>query len=166
MATFLSFSYGSNMLGARIRARVPSARALGIARLDAHALRWHKLGRDGSGKCDVVRHDRPGACVWGVVHEIALAEKPALDRAEGLGHGYDERSVVLAATSGPVEALLYVATRIDAAALPFDWYHALVLAGAREHRLPEGYVLALAAQRTQPDTDRARWRLHHSLISR
>lgn len=163
MTTFLNFSYGSNMLGARIRARVPSARAIGIARLDGHALRWHKLGRDGSGKCDVVADAAPGAAVWGVVHEIVRAEKPALDAAEGLGRGYDERGVALLLDGRPVDVLLYVATAIDPAAVPFDWYHALVIAGAREQRLPAAYVAMLERQPTKADPDQARAALHRAL---
>ena len=41
----LNFAYGSNMLRARIQARVPSARAIGTALLAAKALRWHKRGQ-------------------------------------------------------------------------------------------------------------------------
>lgn len=163
MHVFLNFSYGSNMLGARIRKRVPSARGLGIACLEGHTLRWHKPGRDGSGKCDVVPDAAPGAGVWGVVHEIACDEKPALDRAEGLGQGYDERLVRLSVAGRPIDALLYIATRIEPSPLPFDWYHALVVAGARQHGLPAAYQATIEAQPTQPDHDEARSTQHWTL---
>ena len=51
-ATLLYFAYGSNLHPERLRERVPSAESLGVARLEAHVLRFHKRGRDGSGKCD------------------------------------------------------------------------------------------------------------------
>ena len=40
--------------------------------------------------------------------------------------------------------------------VPFDWYCALVLEGAREHGLPEAYVAELASQRCKRDPRRAR----------
>ena len=71
--TVLNFAYGSNMLLARIRERVPSARPLGVAVLRGHRLFWHKAGRDGSGKCDVVESNDTDAAVFGVLYEIARA---------------------------------------------------------------------------------------------
>jgi gamma-glutamylcyclotransferase len=61
--TFLNFAYGSNMLSARLRERVPSARPAGTACLPGFSLRWHKVSVDGSGKCNVVEVATPGACV-------------------------------------------------------------------------------------------------------
>jgi len=146
------FSYGSNLSTARLRARTPSARPVRVAQLRDHVLRWHKRGRDGSGKCDV----EPGAgSVWGVVYEIDRAEKPLLDDAEGLHRGYAERAVVLEGP-GAVRALLYHATDIERSLRPYHWYKAFVLAGAREHGLPAEYVGAIAAVDSIPDPDRAR----------
>jgi len=160
--TFLNFSYGSNMATRRLRARTPSARAVGVAELAAHELRWHKRGRDGSGKCDVVP---AAATVWGVVFEIALAEKPLLDAAEGLHAGYAEREVgLVVAGRGPVRARLYHATDVDSSLLPYDWYKALVVAGAREHGLPQPYVRALDAVAARPDPDARRAAVHRSLL--
>jgi hypothetical protein len=42
------------MLSARLRQRVPGARLIGASTLRGHALRWHKVATDGSGKCDIV----------------------------------------------------------------------------------------------------------------
>lgn len=52
---------------------------------------------------------------------------------------------------GAVEAWTYRALRIDRGALPYTWYKALVVAGAREHGLPPGYVDALEAVAAQDD---------------
>ena len=113
------FAYGSNMLWQRIRARVPSARPLGGAILHGHRLAWHKSGRDGSGKCDVVPIAEAGHAVHGVLYEILAAEKPALDLAEGLGVDYDEKQVEVETRTGPVTAWVYLAmrTRPDRAAV-------------------------------------------------
>lgn len=149
--TFLYFAYGSNMLTRRLRERAPSARAIGAATLAGHELRWHKVSKDGSAKCDIVPATAPGACVHGVVYEIDRADKPALDLAEGIGMGYREQRVAVDAASGPIEAWSYRATNIDHLALPYPWYKELVVAGAREHGLPQAYVEALAAVATKPD---------------
>lgn len=149
--SFVYFAYGSNMLTRRLRERTPSARVIGNATLAGHELRWHKVSKDGSAKCDIVPATAAGACVHGVLFEIDSAEKPALDFAEGIGMGYRELRVVVEAASGPIEAWSYRATNIDHLALPYPWYKALVVAGAREHGLPRAYVEALEAVATKND---------------
>jgi len=150
------FAYGSNMLSRRLRARTPSARVVSVATLPAHELRWHKAGRDGSGKCDIVPSSPESGAVLGVVFEIALSEKPDLDRVEGLGVGYAERQVEVQTGAGTRWVFTYQAIDIDCCAVPYTWYKALVVAGAREHEFPEDYVQALVATRTSADTDHER----------
>ncbi len=149
--SFLYFAYGSNMLTRRLRERTPSARAVGVATLAGFELRWHKVSKDGSAKCDVVPGAAADACVHGVLFEIALRDKPALDLAEGIGKGYREQQVEVEAAQGAIEAWTYRATNTDPVALPYTWYKALVVAGAREHGLPAGYVHALEAAPTKDD---------------
>jgi gamma-glutamylcyclotransferase len=154
--TFFNFAYGSNMLTRRLWARAPSARPVTVARLPGHELRWHKASHDGSGKCDVVPAAAPRAAVLGVVYEIPIGEKAALDKAEGLGHGYAERQVLLETDVGQILAWIYYATSIDPSAVPYTWYKALVVAGAREHSLPEAYVNALEAVPAKADSNAER----------
>ncbi|MEH6728397.1 MAG: gamma-glutamylcyclotransferase family protein, partial [Hyphomicrobiales bacterium] len=78
------FSYGSNLLLARLKARVPSARFIGKAALPGHVLRWHKPGSDGSGKCDAFHTNDSADHLWGGIFEIDTAHKHFLDAAEGL----------------------------------------------------------------------------------
>lgn len=165
------FAYGSNMCTARLRARVPSARPLGVAALAGHILRFHKRGwRDGSGKGDACRSPEPGARVWGVVFGIDPAGKADLDRAEGLGRGYDDVEVRVTTPEGVEHtAWMYQAApaAIEPDAIPFRWYRDLVLAGAREHGLPHDYVrdhIACHPARPDPDADRAR--RHRTLVER
>jgi gamma-glutamylcyclotransferase len=164
MSHFLYFAYGSNMLAARLRERTPSATVLGAAELPGHALRWHKAGADGSGKCDVVEVDAPDARVYGVLYRIALSEQARLDAAESLGVGYADKHAAVLAGGQTLQARLYVALVTDPALRPFDWYRALVLSGAREHALPDAYVAQLAAVPTRADADVARSRRHWALI--
>ena len=142
--TYLYFAYGSNLSTERLQGRVPSARARGRGRLLHHSLRWHKRGKDGSGKCDIVSTDGRSV-VWGVLFDIAWDEKPALDAVEGLGTGYFEKEVRIVTDDGECLALTYHANPagIDAALRPFDWYKDYVVRGAREHGLPADYVRAL-----------------------
>lgn len=149
--TFRYFAYGSNMLTRRLRERTPSARIVGIAALAGHELRWHKVSKDGSAKCDIVPAATPQSCVHGVVFEIAVADKPALDLAEGIGMGYKECQVEVRIAHSTMEAWTYCATNIDPLAKPYTWYKALVIAGAKEHGLPPAHVAALEAVVTKED---------------
>lgn len=154
--TFLNFAYGSNMLTSRICERVPSARAIAVASLRGHKLCWHKKSKDGSGKCDVTSSDLPQSEVFGVLYEILASEKTALDRAEGLGAGYREKDVKVECNNENFTAKLYYATDTDPNLLPYSWYKALVVAGARQHKLPIGYIKALEAVPEILDADPVR----------
>ena len=79
----------------------------------------------------------------GAVYEIPTNEKPALDRAEGLGSGYHEEIVrVLSPKGEEVMVCTYIADAsfIDDSLQPYSWYKDFVLAGAEEHQLPPEYV--------------------------
>jgi gamma-glutamylcyclotransferase len=168
--SLIYFAYGSNMLSGRLRERVPSARALCRAELRTHTLRWHKRSRDGSAKCDAFATGHPGDVVHGVLYEVARAEMAVLDRAEGLGAGYAAVEVVVHRPEHAVRALTalraltYCATHIEPEGLPYTWYRALVVAGAREHLLPADYIDALAAAPAREDPDAARVALHTALL--
>ena len=154
------FAYGSNMSTARLRARVPSATVHGRARLPGHALRFHKSSEaDGSAKCDACATGGPGDAVLGVVFRIEPAERAHLDRAEGLGVGYERKRVTVQLEDGDrVEAFTYYAVRIDPDLAPYRWYKEHVLRGAVEHGLPEPYVAAIRAVSPWDDPDPER---HH-----
>jgi len=161
---FRSFAYGSNMLSARLKARCPSARPLGIAQLPGHELRWHKRSTDGSGKCDVV----PAECdqaVLGVVYEIHANERAALDRAEGLSNGYDRRDATVILNGEAATVSIYVASKTDPTLKPYSWYKALVVAGAKEHRFPAPYIAGLEAVEASQDSNRARHDSNMCIVS-
>ena len=165
LPTFFYFAYGSNLLSRRLRERTPSARTIGPAVLRGHELRWHKAATDGSGKCDAVPVDDADACVHGVVYEIILKEKPRLDAAETLGTGYAEKEIPVEMKDGRLNAWTYYAIRTDPSAVPYDWYKALVVSGAREQALPPGYVALLenVPAKIDPDPKRAAW--HFRLVN-
>jgi len=138
------FAYGSNMSTARLRERMPSCEPLGIATLPSHALRFHKRSRDGSGKCNAFAAGDDDSVI-GVLFRFDPTERAALDRAEGVGSGYESATVTVVNDKGRRRKVLtYLASSdyIDDGLKPYTWYKDFVLAGSREHDLPSDYVAA------------------------
>lgn len=152
------FAYGSNMSVPRLRARCPSAIPVATAYLNGHDLRFHKESSvDGSAKADAYHTDDPKHGVYGVVFEIPVDERPALDAAEGLGAGYESKQVILQLADGrEAVAFLYYATQINPQLQPYDWYKQHVLHGANEAGLPEAYQTEIAGVAAIPDPDEER----------
>jgi len=167
MTSRLYFAYGSNLHPRRLGQRVASAVALGSAALDGHVLRFHKQGRDGSGKCDAMWTGRPGDVVLGALYRLEAPDVVALDGIEGVGRGYETHDVRVRVGAAEIEAFTYraAATFIDATLLPWDWYKALVLAGARHHRFGDDYVRAIEAVASRVDPDVARGAEHAALLA-
>ena len=157
------FAYGSNMLTARLRERVPSATRKHIGHLKDHTVAFHKRSIDGSGKATLTHSSAQEA--HGCIFAISRDEKNSLDSAEGIGKGYDEKAVLVQVEPELFEAFTYVAapSHLDPTLQPYDWYVALVEAGAREHQLPEWVIqtYSSAERITDPDVDRANkhWRI-------
>lgn len=153
----LYFAYGSNMSLPRIRARIPSAEFVTVASLPGHRLTFSKPGIDGSGKCDALRTDNPTDRVIGVVYMIDPAEKKILDRYEGLGVDYHEKTASLTAFEGhAISAYLYIATEVKTGLKPYHWYKRHVLSGAEQAGLPGDYLAMIRAIASvdDPDPDR------------
>ena len=154
------FSYGSNMSTRRLAARVPSARFVATGHVVGYTLRFHNKGRlDSSGKANMLHTGSEEDRVWGVLWKIDPAQKPDLDRAEGVGAGYEEERVEVRVPGVPgVSARAYVAdpAYIDDRLLPYEWYLDFVVAGAREHGLPKAYVTAIEARESARDPDEER----------
>ena len=168
MTRSLYFAYGSNLHPRRLGERVPSAVPIGVACLTAHTLRFHKRGRDGSGKCDAWWTGAASDRVIGVVFRLAPVDVDRLDRIEGVGVGYDVSEVRVGLTDGDTTAFTYRATAdaVDATLAPWEWYKALVLLGARHHRLPADYVERIEDVVARPDPDAARAAEHAALLAR
>ena len=141
----LYFAYGSNMCLARLRKRVPSSVAKAVGYLARHRLVFNKPSTDGSGKGTIAFTGCDDDRVYGVVYEFADAERHLLDQAEGLGYGYNALSVPVQLPHGPIEAMTYIAILQDESLKPYHWYKAFVVQGARQNRLPPGYIKQLDA---------------------
>ena len=122
---------------------MPGCRFAFVARLPNYKLRFHKRSADGSSKCNAFKTATPTDAVIGAAYEIPTNEKPALDRAEGLGRGYHEEIVrVLPPQGEEITVCTYIADAafIDDSLKPYSWYKDFVLAGAEEHKLRPEYV--------------------------
>ncbi len=85
-------------------------KALGIATLPGHALRFHKRSMDKSGKCNAFATGNDDRVI-GVLFSFDPAERDNLDKAEGLGSGYEHSMVtVINDKSRWQKVLTYLAT--------------------------------------------------------
>jgi gamma-glutamylcyclotransferase len=154
----LYFAYGSNMSSARLIQRVPSAVQKDIGLLHSHRIEFHKVSfKDSSAKCDAFHTGNADNFLAGVLYEISPEQRELLDRVEGLGHGYEVKTVKIKTCSGQdVIAFTYYATKINPTLKPFHWYKHHVLWGAKEHGLPDDYIEQLIAIDSIEDLDASR----------
>jgi len=137
---------------------------MGAAFLERFVLRWNKRSKDGSGKCSIEETGRREDFVWGVLYELNPADKIELDKCEGLGSGYGERRVAVSSQGKTLSVFAYYATSVDPIVRPYRWYRELVVAGAREHGLPEEYIRSLEAISPIEDLDEKRAALARELL--
>jgi gamma-glutamylcyclotransferase len=161
MAQFLYFGYGSNMMTARLTRRCKSARHVGLAFADGYRLTFSKPSDDGSGKGHLVENG--GASQPGVLFKIDMCERKTLDDFERVGNGYrrEDSFVVRRPDTGDlIDAVTYLATHPDNSRRPYDWYLALIVTGAHEHRLSgETIDQLLATPYVHDPKPKRKWRL-------
>jgi hypothetical protein len=98
-----------------------------------HKLICNKISNDGSAKANIIKTDVPAEFVWEVLFSIESIEKALLDKAEGLGKGYNECTLTfLDETNNSYAAQIYIAdsNSIDNTLLPYDWYKEFIVSGA------------------------------------
>ncbi len=136
------------MLTERLRQRCRGAKAVGVAVASGYILEFSKKSIDNSGKATLVISTEPKRQVFGVLFEIGLDDRLELDEAEGKGSGYDrndEFDVTLLSDGAQTQVTTYIASvsAVDGSLKPYDWYLALVIAGALQHKLPETWIARL-----------------------
>ncbi len=135
------FAYGSNMNARQMKRRCPGVIYAGRAVLRGHAFRINARG------VATVAADPGGRSVHGLLWKITAPHEEALDIYEGVREGmYFKREVEVEREGGgdPVWALTYEATE-KTAGPPRKGYLERVVAGAREHGLPEEHLAELAS---------------------
>ncbi len=139
------------MLTERLRRRCPTAEPHSTGELSGHSFAFSKPCPDGSGKAAPIK--KADALLYGVLFSIEQKDLPALDRAEGEGFDY-QRSIVDVrshSSSEPLQAVTYFGLKFSDGLAPFNWYRALVLAGAMQHGLPRDYQQYIEQFRLHPD---------------
>ncbi len=142
--TFYYFAYGSNMLTERLKDsdRCPGATTVGRAFADDWGIEFSKLSQDESGKATL--RQEVGRRTAGVLYEIPGTQRCVLDSAEGDGYKRCDAFPVHRSDSDEiVQAVTYLAKSPQPNLKPYDWYLALVIAGARQHRLGDDYLAEL-----------------------
>jgi len=151
------FAYGSNMASHRLLQRLPGAQHVEVGILTGHQLRFHKNDSGLSGKCNIEFTDDHRDEVYGVVYQISNEDKRTLDRIEGLGAGYNEKTVSITTLSGSIlTSVTYFAIDVDHRVMPYHWYKQHVLRGAIEHGLPAEYIGKIESIESQEDPDERR----------
>ncbi|HJO95999.1 MAG TPA: gamma-glutamylcyclotransferase family protein [Victivallales bacterium] len=159
----LYFAYGSNMLLNRLKKRVPSAVPLGTALLEHYTLSCSKLSKDGSTKLSVKKGTEQDE-VYGVLYEINANEKKSLDKAEGLKRGYEEMNINVLFKGKNVKAMTYYGTIENRNILPYKWYKAFVLAGARFHKFPSRYIKMILHSLAKNDLNSVRNKFNQDIL--
>ncbi|MBF0274493.1 MAG: TIGR01212 family radical SAM protein [Nitrospinae bacterium] len=151
--TIQYFSYGSNMLHARLQERIPSAIPVSVAVLHGHKLFFHKIHQDGSGKCDAFQTNNKDDDVYGLIYEMNEEDKEVLDEIEGVGNGYEvkEIDVYTVNENQKVRTFTYYATNINNELKPYLWYKDFVVEGAKENKLPLQYIKMLERFEAEDD---------------
>jgi hypothetical protein len=149
----LHFAYGSNMSRSHMAVRCPQARALGTAVLAG----W-RFGIGPDGYASIIQER--GSNVYGVLWRLSPRDLAALNAYENVQGGLYRMRMLPVCAQGPantvfnagmlafrqrrpVSALVYVARRVGTGA-PRPGYMQLVLDAAREWKLPDIYLRALA----------------------
>jgi hypothetical protein len=133
------FAYGPNMYLPRVQKWAKSARHVMSLGIPGFAMKFNKVGEDGTAKCNIVHTGKDEDTVAGVVFEMTAADMEKLNESE---KGYDLVELRLNLPSGPVRLLLHVATDGNTAEglQPFSWYKNYVLEGAKMFQLPQSYI--------------------------
>ena len=170
MKTFIYFAYGSNMLTEWLQDRCQSAQAINVAFAAGYDLEFSKRSKDKSGKATLVEVSQPRRQAYGVLFKIGNSDLCALDRAEGRGYKrFDKFSVTVLPDREQAQLKTYIASasaRADDDSLkPYDWYLALVICGAIQHKLPEAYISSLRDIAFIPDPKTNRKTRENAIIA-
>jgi len=141
--TFFYFSFGSNMLKERITIHNPDATFYKVAKLKDFRLDFNYKSRRWQGAVATIVED-PSSHVWGVVWLKDRSKLNALDEQEGVHQGiYHPLTVAVETIDGEVlECRTYQQSRDwEMDRRPSSVYKNVMIRGAREHGLPERYII-------------------------
>jgi gamma-glutamylcyclotransferase len=117
---------------------------------------------------DPMKLDFPGEIVWGVLFNIDSKEKRLLDKAEGLGIGYNEdRLTFIDENNNTHAAQVYIgdSKSLNNDLLPYDWYKEFIVTGAMQNNLPRHYISQLQSISCTTDPDETRRVKNYAILS-
>ena len=159
------FAYGSNMSLPRLRKRVPRAEFLDSICVNGFTLVVNKRSIDGSAKCNL--QTSADCHIWGVLYSIYSSDISLLDKAEGLGYGYNKEWIEISHRGAKLPIFFYIAdsAHIREDMEPYDWYMQFVISGAEEHGFPEGYLHFLQQIPSKADPDQNRSWMNQQILA-
>lgn len=149
------FAYGANMHDSAFceRRRMTPGQAR-PGRIDGYRLRFNLDGRPKGKAAPANIEADPDAEVWGVLYLLKRRDLIRLDATEGVpGRRY--RHLWIAAEDGDgvrIDAVTYIADGNEEDGKPSLRYITLLREGARQHRLPDGWIAHLDS--IEPATSR------------
>lgn len=145
------FAYGSNMLRERLIARgVKLAAKEQAAWIEDYRLVFNKKSKDASSKANLM--PECGQKSYGVLFFVDKDSLDKLNLSEGAPTHYQKTTVPIRTETNSYEALIYLAQYDHLVSdqdpndlhLPWDWYLALILAGAQAcSNMPEEWIYFL-----------------------
>jgi cation transport regulator ChaC len=137
------FAYGTLLDIDYMRQFCPSARAVGVMRLDGYELGFARCADPSRGGCTL--DAAPDGTVWGVQYELSDEDMAKLDEASGVpkGHWARKRVTVRDAAGNRVDTTTYVIPERSGPYAPSDSYVAPILKGAAAFDLPTRYIARL-----------------------
>lgn len=142
------FAYGANMERFHMRRLCPGSRFVSTAKLADHELAFVRSSPTATSGVADLKMAR-GKVVEGVLWEITEQDLKALDQYEGYPKEYIRRTMTVETPDGKkVQALAYVVANPRREQPPSKRYLSLLIQGAEEHSLSEGYISFLESVRT------------------
>lgn len=143
----LYFAYGSNLNLQKMSQKLTKPRVVGIARLANHKIGFYGHSVIWDGAVETVVPDNQSE-VWGILYQLEAYEWAQLDnfedaRLDGTGEYFHYPVEVLDEQNVPREAFLYKKAQLREPKQPSTEYLDVIIQGAKEQGLPEGYIAIL-----------------------
>lgn len=133
------FAYGSNMNHQQMKKRCPSSKFIKRVFLERHRFVYDGYSSTCKGGVANIIESQ-NSIVYGGLFEIKEDNLSALDCYEGYPNSYDRKEVkVKDEEDGTYKAVTYFRTTKDICE-PFEDYRKIVIRGAKDCKLPEGYI--------------------------
>ena len=135
----LYFAYASNMNHAQMKERCPGGRFLRPVVLQGHRFVYdgYSVNRQGA-TANIIKSEVDR--VRGALFEITEKDRLALDSYEGYPKDYDRKIVDVKDAEGNAYAAMTYFRPVRALGKPHPDYEKVILAGARDCKLPEEYI--------------------------